>query len=170
MSGGFGRKGVGTGTPVDSSAANGFGNRSPAASPGDRDDGLSSQARAFLAAERAGRGEPAPARTADVYASAAAFQPVTAAPERSLLLAYVLWWFGGIIGAHRFYLGAYRSGIAMPGLLFGGLIVGQAVKLAGVAMILGCMIWVFVDAFFIPGLRRRHAASLRTGEFAYAYA
>ncbi len=167
----FGRKGIeGAMSGAGTLPAQRFGMARQASAP---DDGLSPQARAFLAAERAERGVPLHVqedRTAQAYASATALKPQSASGERSLILAYVLWWFCGPIGAHRFYLGAYRSGAAQPALFFGGLLVMLITPLPGIAMICGCMAWVVVDAFLIPGLRRQHSATLRTGEYSHVFA
>src|SRR5688572_14575031 len=107
---GFGRKGSPVGT--DRASQPHFGAAQIGASA---DPGLSSQARAFLAAERnrtiSGH-TPVPL---SAYESAALLQPTVAKPPKSLGLAYVLWWFGSPFAAHRFYLGAYRSAAAMAG-------------------------------------------------------
>lgn len=162
---GFGRKGspaAAEGTPRPQFGA--------ARSVGHTDPGLSQQARAFLAAERARKGsEPAPAPLS-AFDSAALLQPTVAKPTKSLAVAYLLWWFGATFAAHRFYLGAFRSGAAMAALFWGGLSLGAmmskkssmwvgdvAVPPLWAAMLLAWMIWCFVDMFLIPGLRRRHA-------------
>lgn len=41
-------------------------------------------------------------------------------PKKSLPLAFIFWLFGGIFGAHRYYLGDYVMGILFT-LTFGGL-------------------------------------------------
>ena len=162
---GFGRKG----SPASAEGAPRpqFGAARPV---GDAGPGLSPQARAFLAAERNRKSsEPAPAPLS-AYQSAALLQPTLAKPMKSLAVAYLLWWFGAALAAHRFYLGAYRSGAAMAGLFWGGLALGAvmsktsslwigdvAVPPLWAAMILGWMIWCVVDLFLLPGLRRRHA-------------
>jgi TM2 domain-containing membrane protein YozV len=182
MSGGFGRKGVMAGSPVPrafgSAAGSAMGSNSrpapPAANP---DDGLSPQARAFLAAERARKaeGRPAPGPMTDAFAATASASAagnrytLSTRPERSLLLAYVYWWFCGILGAHRFYLGAYQSAAVMPVLFFGGLLVMLATPLPGVAMICICVGWNLVDAFLIPGLYRRYCAERRGADIANVF-
>lgn len=50
--------------------------------------------------------------------------------------AWLLWFFLGVLGAHRFYMGRIGTGIAM--LLTGG----------------GLLIWTLVDVFLIPGMLR----------------
>ena len=175
MSGGFGRKGVVPGETVAPSF--GQAQRLVQRTLSKPDDTLSPAARAFIAAERAradahkdastGQARVAPMST---FESAALLQPCARKPAKSLVLAYVYWWFSGPIGAHRFYLGAYRSGAAMAGLFFGGLVVMLAVPFVGVAMICGCIGWTFLDAFLIPGLRRRLAASAPRQDLAHVFA
>ena len=38
------------------------------------------------------------------------------AAKRSTLMAYLLWFFLGLFGVHRFYLGKFGSGFAMLAL------------------------------------------------------
>lgn len=120
----------------------------PSAGP---DDGLSPQARAFLAAERARGAERRAlidpvARAAE---SATCLAPSKPKSDRSMIVAYVLWWFGALLAAHRFFLGAYRSALAQIGLFRGGLAIaammskkstvwigGLAVPPPGIMMIL----------------------------------
>jgi TM2 domain-containing membrane protein YozV len=61
------------------------------------------------------------------------------ANSRSVLVAYLLWFFLGLFGAHNFYL--KRTGIAVVQLILTITVVGSAVTL----------IWIIVDAFLIPG-------------------
>ncbi len=56
--------------------------------------------------------------------------------KRSPLIAYLLWFFLGSLGAHRYYLGNIGMGIAMN-LTLGGL-----------------GIWALIDVFFISGRLR----------------
>lgn len=67
----------------------------------------------------------------------------------SLFFAYVLWWFLGTAGAHRFYLQRPRSGLAMLALLV-LTIVAKIYRLpfADISLlVLG--IWWIVDAFLV---------------------
>lgn len=76
------------------------------------------------------------------------------AGKRSALVAYLLWFFLGYFGVHRFYLGRFASGVvqalvtlvSMP-LTF--LLVGY-VGLAVVGL------WWLLDALLIPGMARGH--------------
>ena len=65
------------------------------------------------------------------------------ANKKTALVAYLLWFFLGLFGAHNFYLG--RTGVAVEQLIISLTLVGMAITL----------IWVIVDAFLIPGWVRR---------------
>ena len=56
--------------------------------------------------------------------------------QKSSAAAWLLWFFLGVIGAHRYYLGKIKTGIAMT-LTLGGL-----------------GIWVLVDLFLMSGMIR----------------
>lgn len=51
--------------------------------------------------------------------------------KKSKLVMYLLWWFTGVLGGHRFYLGDIGMGIGLL-LTFGGL-----------------GLWALIDVFFI---------------------
>ena len=63
----------------------------------------------------------------------------------SVGLAYALWFFLGIVSAHRFYLG--RPGTAILQILSYLVLVG--------------FIWLLVDAFLIPSMVRGKQGELR---------
>ncbi len=67
---------------------------------------------------------------------------------RSPLIAYILWFFLGSFGAHRFYLGRVGSGIAMLVLFWLGAF--TTIILIGWVFLLVYGIWWLVDAFLIP--------------------
>lgn len=178
--GGFGRKGLEPGVVAAGGAGSvpGFGGRAIQQQAPLPDDGLSDAARAFLAAERARNPEAErPADPAAAMASASRFAPKSGSADRSLAIAYILWWFCGPLAAHRFYLGAFRSAWAMIGLFWGGLVIGGlmskqstlwigdvAVPPPGIMMIIIAMIWILIDAFLIPGLRRKWREKNRNAE------
>src|SRR5690349_543599 len=60
-------------------------------------------------------------------------------------VAYVLWFFGWWISAHRFYLG--KPGLAILQILSYFILVG--------------FIWLLVDAFLIPGMIRERNDEIR---------
>ncbi len=172
---GFGRKGLDGGETAPAMPARGFGAAVTSADT-TPDDGLSPSARAFIAAERArgghsgDQGHVRAAAPMSAFESAALLQPATARPTKSLVVAYVLWWFGGPLGAHRFYLGAVSSGFAMLGLLFGGFLMMIMSPGLGLTMVGGCIVWTLVDAFLIPGLRRRCDVERRADGLAEVFA
>ncbi|MDO1581224.1 TM2 domain-containing protein [Rhizobium oryzicola] len=78
---------------------------------------------------------------------------------KSVGAAYLLWFFVGYFGGHRFYLG--RTGSAVAILLL--TIAGIALSVVGVGLVLlGIVgIWVLVDAFLIPGMVADHKNKIR---------
>ena len=64
--------------------------------------------------------------------------------QKELWVTYVLWFFGGVLGLHKFYLGKIGWGILY--LLTGGLF----------------LIGWLVDLFLIPSQVRRFNQSVRT--------
>jgi TM2 domain-containing membrane protein YozV len=71
------------------------------------------------------------------------------ANKKSMPVSYLLWFFLGGFGAHRFYNGRTGSAIAQIALL----IVGGLTSLIGVGLVLfvALGVWALVDAFLIPG-------------------
>ncbi|WP_345816857.1 TM2 domain-containing protein (plasmid) [Paraburkholderia sp. PREW-6R] len=80
------------------------------------------------------------------------------AQKKSIVLAFLLWFFLGYLGAHRFYAGKTVTAIVqlMLSLIGGGL------AFAGVGFVfIGLVgIWLFVDLFLLPGMIRRYNLSL----------
>ncbi|MCX8282450.1 NINE protein [Phyllobacterium sp. 0TCS1.6C] len=73
--------------------------------------------------------------------------------------AYVIWFFLGTLGMHRFYLGRTGSGAIML-ILF---IIGAVTAVAGVGLIiLGLLgLWALIDAFLIPGMVQKQKEQVR---------
>ncbi len=65
----------------------------------------------------------------------------------SLLVAYLLWWFLGWLGAHRFYLGRTKSAVAQL-LLF---VIGSAlaILLVGYPLLIIWAIWWGLDVILV---------------------
>lgn len=61
------------------------------------------------------------------------------ANKKTALVAYILWFFLGLLGGHNFYL--KRTGVAVAQLILTLTIVGMLIT----------VVWVLVDAFLIPG-------------------
>ena len=82
------------------------------------------------------------------------------ANKKSMGVSYVLWFFLGWLGAHRFYNGKTGSGIAQLAIFIAGFLL----TFIGIGVIvLGALsVWVIVDAFLIPGWVRAHNNSLAT--------
>lgn len=75
--------------------------------------------------------------------------------RKSKVVAYILWFLFGGLGAHRFYVSRYATGsgyIMLTGLVIYGSITGNIV--AGIAWV-AFVIWWIVDAFLIPGMVRK---------------
>jgi TM2 domain-containing membrane protein YozV len=74
--------------------------------------------------------------------------------KKSMGVAYLLWFFLGAFGGHRFYTG--RTGSAIAILLLW--ILGWCTVVVGIGfLMLGIVgIWVLVDAFLIPSWIRSH--------------
>ncbi|MEQ8829544.1 MAG: TM2 domain-containing protein [Alphaproteobacteria bacterium] len=104
------------------------------------------------------------------------------AQKKSAGLAYVLWFFAGWLGIHRFYCGKTKSGLLQLFAGVGALIV-MIVSLAGgmgaamsgdtaaadaaggatgLAMLVwaGVAVWIFVDVFFVGRWVSRHNVAL----------
>ncbi|UYN95308.1 MAG: TM2 domain-containing protein [Enhydrobacter sp.] len=82
------------------------------------------------------------------------------ASKKSTGIAYLLWFFLGALGVHRFYLGQTGSGVAMAIIsVISWVTVFIGVGLLGIAVI---AIWWIVDAFLIPGIATRANQELAT--------
>lgn len=77
------------------------------------------------------------------------------ANRKSVGVAYLLWFFLGGFGGHRFYAGKTGTAVAQLLLsLFGwGTIWAMGL---GLLFLIPWGIWVLVDAFLIPGWIRNH--------------
>lgn len=70
---------------------------------------------------------------------------------KNILVAYLLWFFLGQLGVHRFYLGRIGSGVAQLLLCVVGYVLMLALGL-GLIFLIPLWIWLFVDIFLIPGM------------------
>jgi len=79
--------------------------------------------------------------------------------RKSALVAYLLWFFVGMLGAHRFYLGRWVSGLIML-VLFG---IGSALSfiLVGYLPLAIVGLWWLIDALLIPGMIASAVAWMR---------
>lgn len=75
---------------------------------------------------------------------------------KSLIVAYLLWWFLGLAGVHRFYLGRYISGFVQLLLsLVGGIL---AYVYVGLPLLLIVLLWWALDAFLTYGMVNKENA------------
>ncbi|KAA0910657.1 TM2 domain-containing protein [Pusillimonas sp. ANT_WB101] len=88
------------------------------------------------------------------------------AGKRSITATYVLWFFFGWVGAHRFYAGYKLSGALMLALACFGWYRVIAVEGAGFLALIFLGIWVLIDAALIPSMVRtsnlKTAAGIRS--------
>ncbi|MCP1117022.1 TM2 domain-containing protein [Robbsia andropogonis] len=80
------------------------------------------------------------------------------AEKKGVGVTYLLWFFLGGLGAHRFYAKGMSAGIVQLALMIFGLAtMGLGV---GAFVLIALYLWVFVDAFLIPGMIRRYNLEL----------
>lgn len=79
--------------------------------------------------------------------------------RKSVGVAYLLWFFLGGLGGHRFYMGKTGTAIAQLVLIVGGLILLPV--MVGIPMLAVGAIWSIVDAFLIPGMVRASTDEVR---------
>jgi TM2 domain-containing membrane protein YozV len=83
------------------------------------------------------------------------------ARKKSVLLAYLLWFFLGYFGIHRIYLGRVASGLVQLVLLVVGWV--TTLILIGWLILAGLVVWWLLDALLIPGMtERRNLAVARS--------
>ena len=165
----FGRKGCEDGSAahrrdaiVPEERARGFGQAQPASD----DDEMARRREAFIAEERARKARLAENPQAE--GSEFAGGRSTFVREKSMGVAFALWFGLGAVGAHRFYLGFPVSGTIQASLW----IVSWMMILAGLSFaVLGAIIggfWILTDCVVIPRLTR--TANTRAQQHAVAYA
>lgn len=72
--------------------------------------------------------------------------------KKSMIAAYVLWFFLGYVGAHRFYLGRPVSGVVM--LALSGLTLLLTLVSFGLLGFMWAVVglWWLIDALLVPGM------------------
>lgn len=149
----FGRKGAAE-QDISAPLAPVFGNRAQDSAPAPT--GSARRRDAFLAAERARAEDMAPTKAMPA-ASEEAIRAVLAIDtpppptDRSIRLAYALWFVTGLFGGHRFYLRRPFTGAAQAAMFFGC-----------IAAVLLEYHWAFAGlglswlCFLIDGIRLKH--------------
>lgn len=77
---------------------------------------------------------------------------------KSIIVAYLLWWFLGTLGVHRFYLGKPGTGFAQLSLFVAGVV--TAILLIGYVFLLVWFVWWALDAFFVYSIVNQANAEL----------
>lgn len=80
---------------------------------------------------------------------------------KSTGLAYVLWFFLGGLGMHRFYLGRPLSGLILLLMVPAGIFMMLAQNHFGAFLVIIGVLWLIVDAFLIPGMVNRSREKVR---------
>jgi TM2 domain-containing membrane protein YozV len=80
------------------------------------------------------------------------------AQKRAVLWAYVLLAIGGLLGAHRFYLRRWGTGLLMLAITLVSL--PMALLAFGWAGLFVTILWVLLDALRLPGMVQRTNARL----------
>jgi TM2 domain-containing membrane protein YozV len=80
------------------------------------------------------------------------------ANKKSVVVAYLLWFFFGFAGGHRFYAGKTGSAVAQLLLFIFGIFL--SIVVVGFLLLIPLGIWVLVDAFLIPGWIRNQNSLL----------
>src|SRR5688572_24032587 len=78
------------------------------------------------------------------------------ANKKSVGVAYLLWFFFGGFGGHRFYAGRTQSAAIQLGSLVMIYVLALTVSPAFFMLGIATGIWMLADAFLIPGMIREH--------------
>lgn len=126
---------------------------------------LAARRAAFLAEERARAGRPAPS-------GGPGHPPLTPVfvREKSVGVAYLLWFFLGGLSGHRFYLGYSTSAAIQASLTPIAYAMLVAGSLFGVLPLFAAGLWILGDAFLIPGMVRQANDRIRRNATSHVFA
>lgn len=79
--------------------------------------------------------------------------------QKGVGVAYLLWFFLGSIGVHRMYLGRKGSGVTILLLNLAGWL--TLAFFVGIIFLIIVGVWVFIDAFLIPGIVKNENEDLK---------
>ncbi len=77
---------------------------------------------------------------------------------KSMIAAYLIWWFLGFIGIHRLYLGNKKSGFTMMALFIVGMI--TSVFVVGFFLLGAVGIWWLIDAYLTSVMVKKANAAM----------
>ncbi len=80
------------------------------------------------------------------------------ATGKNMIFAYLLWWFLGAVGVHRFYLGKPATGFAQLFLFVAG--ITTIIFGIGFMFLFAWSVWWFLDAYFVYKLVHKANAEL----------
>ena len=72
------------------------------------------------------------------------------AEKRSVIIAYLLWFFLGYLAFHRFYLSRWISGLIFLALMGIGFVLSFVI--VGYLILAPMFLWWLIDALLIPGM------------------
>ena len=78
--------------------------------------------------------------------------------KKSAVVAYLLWWFLGSFGAHRFYLGRIGSAVCM--LMLNLMSFVLLLVVIGIFGYIALGIWWLIDAFLVYFIVKEHNTQL----------
>ena len=70
--------------------------------------------------------------------------------HKSLVVAYLLWFFFGMLGLHRFYMDRLATGFVQLGIVLSQIIIVFISPDLSIFMLGALAIWVLVDGVLIP--------------------
>ncbi len=70
--------------------------------------------------------------------------------HKSLVIAYLLWFFFGMLGLHRFYMDRLATGFVQLGIVFAQIFIIFVNPSLSMYMIGGLAIWVLIDGVLLP--------------------
>ena len=70
--------------------------------------------------------------------------------QKSLVIAYLLWFFFGMLGLHRFYMDRLTTGFMQLGTVFAQIIIVFISPSLSIFMLGALALWVLIDGVLIP--------------------